>query len=88
MGFKANYKVSGYSHDVHTTIAPVDMSYSSQSSQLGKTYGYFSPQSIACIAPFSTKKNLSLGMELLYILTVPITAPDFCGAGLRSYHVG
>ena len=60
MGFRSK-KVIGYSHNIGTTILPVDMScqagydHSSQDSQLGKTDNYFSLP-VACIEPFSTTK--------------------------------
>lgn len=58
VGPKSNKKVVGYSHDVYATIVPVNSHYfSSQSSQMDKIDGYFSPLA-TYMAPSSTLKAI------------------------------
>lgn len=59
--FKSNQKVVDYFHNIHDTVAPVDIScqarflYNLQNSQLAETFDYFSPL-VTCIESFRMQK--------------------------------
>lgn len=93
MGFRANQKPVGYSHNIHTTIAPMSMyiscqgSCSFQHSQLDEIDAYFSLPA-GCMAPSSTTREMKPLSWFLHVLWLRYTQtrykPDTCSSIVKT----